>query len=263
MVLPRIVPSTRTLVWPLRTTAPRLAWVAKQRHDATALWPYNAPASAMGLRESDDHQHVYHRARNGQATVRASGVRFGRGALRLHVLNMTAAPLKVTLPKGSFFLSHATDEQSLLTSKDNYWRLEPHEERAVQADAYCGVSTFGCPGTTSSGRMEPTPLVAPVAVCTGQAAVWGWLDRFSPAQPNESDIMPASGEHELLEREYPDEPSLHGRGDDNAAQPGMDASHTDAPSGGSSGGNGGWSVVTSQGRGGWSDGGGDGDGGGD
>ena len=257
-----------------------------QVHDLgaqSALWPYMAPSHLMGFREASEATHLYNRTNTGQVVLSsARGKGFGGGALTLKMLNATADPLAVSLPMGSTFLSRTPFEQSLITQQDVTLELEPHEERDLSVDAYCGVSSFACPGSLKDGGMELTPLVAPAGVRVGQAAVWAWTSAFEPPTISSSEgdedggapeIVPASEEYEMLQSEFPDEPSLHGGGGGGGDGDG-DGDGVDAPaatgaatSRSSSGAAGGDDTSASGGGGGWfdsdSDGSGDGGDGGD
>lgn len=173
----------------------------------------------MGFRDAEP-SHLYHRTTSGEATVRANGRSFGRGALRLNVQNNTPAPLDVILPLGSFFLSNAMYEQSLFTQQDVSLTLEPHELRDLELDAYCGVSSYGCPGVASDGQMELTSQVAPEHVCASQTSVWEWTRAYEPGGPSDDwaqdravDFTPAAKEYDVLKAEFPDDVTLHGGSD--------------------------------------------------
>ena len=70
----------------------------------------------------------------------------------------------------------------MILAEDVEVTLAPGETKVLERDAYCGVSTYGCPsGQKGAMAMTPFVLVVP-GVLISQSKVWAHLDPFSPGR---------------------------------------------------------------------------------
>ena len=179
------------------------------------LWPYLRSPAEMGCTETQELSHLFIRSKRGKVTLQeAKAKSFGRGALRLKILNLTPRSLPVALPRGSIFLSQTKYEQCLMTQRDIELTLAPEEHRELVLDAYCGVSSLSCPGSLSSGRMQLSPLMVPPEVCVrGQTGIWAWTKRDNPQVPpsvrrSTAGFLPSFENYQVLMHSFPEEHAL-------------------------------------------------------
>ena len=107
-----------------------------------------------------------------------------RGCFRMLVLtvkNLASCPLKVLVPRGSWFHNRTPFHQPLVTIRDRWIEIEPGALATVDLDTFCGIRTYGCP---LRDEMELSPYVFDGDdVMMSQVKVWDCLSRYVPAIP--------------------------------------------------------------------------------
>ena len=103
--------------------------------------------------------------------------------LVLTVKNLASCPLKVLVPRGSWFHNRTPFHQPLVTIRDRWIEIEPGALATVDLDTFCGIRTYGCP---LRDEMELSPYVFDGDdVMTSQSNVWAYFSPYVPAIPKE------------------------------------------------------------------------------
>eukprot|EP00961_Rhodomonas_salina_P231389 3125490-Rhodomonas_salina.1 len=155
--------------------------------------PYLSPPEDAGFQQTTNPNSVASRVQTGELEVMAKGKSLGTNALHVVVKNLTAGTISAVIERGTFFHNEDAGLQPLICSQNVYFDLLPGEEATRQIDAFCGVSSFGCP-YNSAMSMSNYVLTTP-GVMASQSAVWGWLDQFSPASSLHDDSVPSAREY--------------------------------------------------------------------
>ena len=138
---------------------------------------------------------LYAFAAAGLIEIGARGSSFGVRSLELTVKNLASCPLKMLVPRGSWFHNRTPFHQPLVTIRDCWIEIEPGALATVELDAFCGIRTYGCP---DRDEMELSPYVFDGDdVMMSQSKVWDYFSPFVPVIPKEqqpsnpaSSVMP-------------------------------------------------------------------------
>ena len=126
-------------------------------------------------------QSLYAFAAAGHIEIRARGFLFGFRSLELTVKNLASCPLKVLVPRGSWFHNRTPFHQPLVTIRDCWIEIEPGALATVELDAFCGSRSYGCP---DRDEMELSPYVFDGDdVMISQSNVWAYFYPYVPAIP--------------------------------------------------------------------------------
>ena len=126
-------------------------------------------------------QSLYAFAAAGHIEIGARGSSFGFRSLELMVKNCASCPLKVLVPRGTWFHNRTPFRQPLVTIRDRWIEIEPGALATVELDTFCGISTYGCP---DRDEMELSPYVFDGDdVMTSQSNVWAYFSPYVPAIP--------------------------------------------------------------------------------
>jgi hypothetical protein len=123
-------------------------------------------------------QSLYAFAAAGLIEIGARGASFGFRSVELTVKNLASCPLKVLVPRGTWFHNRTPFHQPLVTIRDYWIESEPGALATVELDAFCGIRTYGCP---DRDEMELSPYVFDGDdVMTSQDKCVGLLLSFRP-----------------------------------------------------------------------------------
>ena len=126
-------------------------------------------------------QGLYAFAAAGLVEIAARGSSFGPRSLELTVKNLAYCPLKVLVPRGTWFHNRTPFHQPLVTICDRWIEIEPGALVTVELDAFCGIRTYGCP---LRDEMELSPYVFDGDdVMQSQSEVWAYFSPYVPAIP--------------------------------------------------------------------------------
>jgi hypothetical protein len=126
-------------------------------------------------------QSLYAFAAAGHIEIEARGSSFGFRSLELTVKSLAYCPLKVFVPRGTWFHNRTPFHQPLVTIRDYWIEIEPGALATVELDAFCGSRSYGCP---DRDEMELSPYVFDGDdVMTSQVKVWDYFSRYVPAIP--------------------------------------------------------------------------------
>ena len=128
-------------------------------------------------------QGLYAFAAAGLIEIGARGSSYGKRSLELTVKNLASCPLKVLVPRGSWFHNRTPFYQPLVTIRDCWIEIEPGALATVELDTFCGSVTYGCPRRDD---MELSPYVFDGDdVMMSQSKVWAYFYPYVPAIPKE------------------------------------------------------------------------------
>ena len=126
-------------------------------------------------------QSLYAFAAAGLVEIEARGSSFGFRSLELTVKSLAYCPLRVVVPRGTWFHNRTPFHQPLVTIRDYWIEIEPGALATVELDAFCGSRSYGCP---DRDEMELSPYVFDGDdVMQSQVKVWDYFSRYVPAIP--------------------------------------------------------------------------------